>query len=442
MVTGKSEIRMIGAGPVFNLLLFLLLSACSDPARIEPEKVVYHEPKAETCQGDPDHRYHILVPGEHDPSQKLPLVIVLDAHGDGRMAASKFQPAVRYFPCLVAGSDLIRNHYTGFESAIMQLITDIGRKFPVDRQHIVVSGFSGGARMAYHFVLRHPVKGVLMSGAGPGGQIPDCPVYTISGMGDFNFAEQYRHPDMGSFSDDRFTSDYFHGIHEWPQPEQLSDALVFLLRDLGQLDALRKKRSHELLQRADSLERSGDPIMAWKALEKAAKLSVRQKPKREALHRGRSLLQQPAFLEAIRTLESDLNAERQLQQGYSESLFTKDTTWWKSEITGLKQDLAAHPGGLERDHYLRIRGFIGILLYTAVNHTIQTDPGHSKLEELLTIYAFTEPENPDPYYFRALHAYRTGDRQSCMENLEKALDLGFSDPERLRREFPELQMPG
>lgn len=426
--------------PVLSVLLiitFMGLSVCSGPSGIMPEKILYQESRIEACIADSANTYHILVPEATDPSIQMPLVIVLDAHGNGRMAVDKFRPAIRYFSCLVAGSDRIRNNFQGFEKVITQLLADIRKKYPVDDRYIIISGFSGGARMAYYYTLRHPVSGVLMCGAGPGDQLPSCPVCAISGMGDFNFAEQYRHPDILSFSDDRFTSDYFHGIHEWPQPQQLLDALVYLLRDNPGMKKLKQYRVQELFLLSDSLAGSGDELLAWKALEKAAKLSSDRKDKQRAIERGNAMKENEDFRKTIRSLENDLNTEGRLQQAYSQRMMTADFEWWKNELTVLNKMLDTHKTGIKADHYLRVKGFIGIMLYSMVNNMIRNDPGNPQLEVMLDTYEFAEPENPDPYYFKALHAWQSGDRQSCIKNLDRALELGFSDRQKLRSDFPE-----
>ncbi len=420
----------------FIILMFLQLSACSNIVESPMETVEYKKPMAEECDSDPANKYHILIPGHQSPVQKLPLVIVLDAHGDGEMAVNKFMPAVRYFPCLVAGSDWIRNNFPGFENAIGQLLSDIQNKYPVDARQIIIAGFSGGARMAYYFSLDHPVKAVLMCGAGPGKQKPSCPIYAISGMGDFNFAEQYAHPDIQSFGNNKFTSDYFEGIHEWPKPQQLTDALLCLLGDNNDLNKIRRRRSPELIRLADSLTGTRNDLMAWKALEKAAKISVSKRERKRAVERGKSLLNNEDYRTTIKSLEEYLNFERRLQQSYSQRIFNEDHAYWKNELSALNKKLKTDTTGISSDHYLRIKGFIGILLYSVVNKMIYSDPGNPQIGHILETYAFAEPENPDPWYFKALHAYRSGDQESCIEFLDRSLKLGFSEHKKLERDFP------
>ena len=424
------------AGRVLVILSFFILPACSAWSGQPTEQVAYEEITRDSCHAYPENAYHILIPKRLDRSLEYPLLIVLDAHGDGLMAVENFQPAVRHFPCLVVGSDLIRNNFSGFESAIRQLIDDLLGKYPVDRKHMVISGFSGGARMAYCFALRYPVSGVLMCGAGPGAERPSCPVYTLSGMGDFNFAEQYVRPDLNALSNDRYTSDYFHGIHEWPAPSQLEDALNFLFIDLPSLKKARQIRSIELLERADSLTSAGDEIMAWKAIEKSSKIAERSSVSKRALLRAEEMLQSSAFQEAIRTLETDLTEEMKLQQEYPRRLLLEDEAWWKKELNALNSNFSKAGPGLKKDHYLRVKGYIGILLYSLINRMIHDNPGDPQLQVMLDIYAYAEPENPDVYFFRALDAYRSGDRGLCTASIEKSLELGFSDRQKLNEAFP------
>ena len=434
----RATTRVSGlAGRMLTILLLCSLLACAGRSEQLPGQVDYEGIERDSCLAQPEHAYHILLPQEMDRNSVYPLLIVLDAHGDGRMAVEKFKEAVRYFPCLVAGSDLVRNNFEGFENAIMQLLDDLMAKYPVDRKHIVISGFSGGARMAYYFSLRYPVSGLLMCGAGPGADKPSCPVFTVSGMGDFNFAEQYMRPGLTLLSDDRYTSDYFHGIHEWPQPRQLSDALLVLYKDLGSTAGQRQKRSLELLRNADSLLLAGDEIMAWKAIEKCVRMAVRASVRKKAAERGNEMLQDSRFQEAIRTLERDLNDEAQMQQEYPRRLLLENAAWWEEELTILKNHLSEAGPGMERDHYLRVKGYVGILLYSMINRMIHNDPGNPQLQVMLNVYAFAEPENPDVYFFMALDAYHRGERTKCIASIERSLKLGFTDRDRLRAAFPD-----
>lgn len=415
------------------LWVFLILLACSTDPNVKNQVVFYQDPKIERCNADTLNKYHILVPETTGTLQKIPLVIVLDSHGSGAFAVRNFQDAVNDFPCLVAGSDLIKNNFPGFENAILEIIRDVEIKYPVDEQKIILAGFSGGARMAYYFSVKYQVKGLIMCGAGPGQQPPSCPLYMIAGMGDFNFAEQYTPPGIASFSDEQKASIFFHGVHEWPESGQLADALLFLLRDSENMVKLRQSRSMELLRVSDSLAKLGDQLMAWQALEKAAKIAEDKSDRKRAVKRGEHLLKNDNFQELTQNLENNLKTEQKMQQAFAQAMSTKDFSWWKKELTLLDKKLKANNNGIEEDHYLRIKGFIGILFYSRINKLINSDPDNPQLETMLQSYAFAEPENPDPYYFIALYSRLHGDHDACIENRNRALRLGFSDQEKLKK---------
>jgi predicted esterase len=420
------------------VIIVLFLFSCTQHENIVLAKLAYQKIQAGQCTADTINKYHILLPETLNSNEKLPLVLVLDAHGDGKMAVEKFQPAVEYFSCIVVGSDLIENNFPGYEQAINELIIDVIKKYPVDEKEIVLAGFSGGARMAYSFSLRYAVKGALMCGAGPGKQLPQCPVYAISGMGDFNFSENYIPPSINNLSDASFTADYFHGNHEWPSASQISDGLFYLLgANNNSFDVIKNKRSNDLLKIADSLEKDGNYWMAWVAMEKASKLTVEKRTKKEALEKAKILLKDKAFLNTVQSIENDLNTESKLTQAYSQASLNENFNWWKNEITVLNKNLEKFQEGMQADHYMRIKGFIGILLYSRINNMIYNDPSNPQINVLLQTYQYAEPENSYAYYFQALHDFQSSDNQKCLENLDKSLKLGFADIDKMKKDFPE-----
>ena len=419
------------------MLIGLTMASCANSDKLILEKTKYEPIQIEHIAGDTLNKYHILVPSELAKYEKVPMLLILDAHGDGKMAVEKFFHAVQYFPCVVIGSDLIENNFIGYEQAISEIITDTKAKYPIDPNKILISGFSGGARMAYNYSLHHQVNGVLMCGAGPGKQLPACPVYAISGMGDFNFSENYVSPSMEAFNDSKFTADYFFGNHEWPQSSQLSDGLIYLLSFRNtKINELRNMRSNQLLETADSLARSGNSWMAWIALLKAAKLSESSKIEKEAADHAEELLSDEKFLKTINSLEKDLKTEAALQKAYAQKSMTESFNWWQNELNVLNDNLEKYKSGMQADHYLRIKGFIGILLYSRVNKMIYQDSSNPQLPVLIQTYIYAEPENSYAYYFQALYDFQKGNNKNCIESLNKSLNLGFSDTEKLKQDFP------
>jgi poly(3-hydroxybutyrate) depolymerase len=147
--------------------------------------------QTDSCVLNRQHVYEVYVPAREKATQRLPLVILLDPHGDGRLAIEHFRNGADRYALVLAASDLIKNNFPGYQDAISELIGEVRKKYPVN-QVVCWSGFSGGARMALDYASIIGWQGVLVSGAL---DTPDrirmmtCPVLSLAGLGDFNLAE-------------------------------------------------------------------------------------------------------------------------------------------------------------------------------------------------------------------------------------------------------------
>ena len=103
----------------------------------------------------------------------------------------------------------------------------------------------------------------------------------------------------------------------------------------------------------------------------------------------------------MQKFESYLQKELKLKQAYVSKLTDPDTIWWKKEIQSLNQNLLSCPDPVQEDFYNRIKGFIGIILYSQINSILQNDQITDELVKLLVIYELAEPESPDLTGFKA-----------------------------------------
>ena len=413
------------------LLLLFLNNACNREREIKA--LVYTPVAIGKCSVDTVNVYHFILPEKHKGS--LPLLIILDSGGDGLLAVKKTEPAVSRIPCVVVGSDLVRNNYPGYEQAVDILIKDACRKFHVTKEQIFIAGFSGGARMAFEYAREHPVKGVLMCGAGPSVksfQELHCPVYMITGTTDFNFSETYYNP-LNNSGQQSFLADYFRGRHEWPPAEMLKEGLLFLMgKSIPDGERLLKQESALLSEKADSLLTKDETLFAIKAVEKALSFNPDNKLARKQIEKIKN---NRKFAGDISKLESDLNLENRIDQAYFLASMEHDSIWWAKEIKQLSLEIANNTGD-KKDHYLRIKAFLGILFYSQLNTLIRSQPGNNQIVQLLAAYKRAEPENPDVYYDYALYTWKLGSAQLSRKYLTIALSLGFKDRVKLVNDFP------
>ncbi|MCB9000222.1 MAG: hypothetical protein H6540_09185 [Bacteroidales bacterium] len=414
---------------IISLLLFSLLFGTSCHRNTS---VTFSDSKSDKCDTDPDNSYHYILP--LNSKAKLPLLVILDSGGDGAMAVEKTRPALTRIPCVVVGSDLVRNNYPDYDKAITLLISDAIKKFPVDPYKIFIAGFSGGARMAFEYAGRHKLKGVMMLGAGPDiksiRELP-CPVYMISGINDFNFAETYYNP-LTFSGQGIFMSDYFRGRHEWPPAESMKDGYIFLMGlSTPNGKKLLKNESEILTESADSLINAGDVFFALKAVEKAINMDPENKHARELMEKIRT---DKKLSYKIKKIESDLKEESRINQAYSKASMEMDSLWWNNELSQLA-DYISRTHGDQQDHYLRVKAFLGILFYSHLNSLLHAQPENKQIEHLLAAYKTAEPENPDVYYDYALYFYHRQNEKLSQENLQRALSLGFHDKVKMERDF-------
>ncbi len=418
------------------LTLLIWLCVCSCKQEPQSPLLKYSTPKEGFCRTDSRNRFHFTKP--ENASGTLPLLIILDSGGDGLFALKKVTPALSHIPCVAIASDVVKNNFADYESAIEMLISEASRLHPVDINQVFLVGFSGAARMAFSYSTTHSVSGVIMCSAAPPRNAPiSCPVYVISGTADFNFGETYRNPLQPGYALP-YKTDYFKGIHAWPPVNHLEDGLFYLmLRSIPDGEKIIQEKVRLHLQQSDSNIFKGDYLLAWKALEKARTLDAKNKKVRKALlHLKKDKNCKIAFM----GIESDLVAENSIFQSFSQAMTINDSVWWKSALTDLDHQISdAH--GSEKDHFMRIKGFLGIAFYSQLNFLFGAENYPPQIIHILAAYKTAEPDNPDVYYAYARYAYKMHQSAQARTYLIKAMQLGYSDHSRIKRDFPEIRLP-
>ncbi len=385
------------------ILILFLVPGCQHTRTGEPT-VRYIERALDSCKKEQDHHYIISEPVNIPAQQKLPLILVIDPHGDGKLATEKFSEALVDIPAVIAGSEKIRNNYLDFVPSLSHLEDDVLAKYPADPDKVIMAGFSGGARMAYYYGMSHKVLGIIMFGAGPGrsiGETGSQRVYMVSGTRDFNFMEQYSPPFAGLSNKHDHMADFFRGSHEWPPLENIYESVAYVLKDEPDFpESMRVRIAEKMLTEYDNLLESNDLFLAGKALEKAWIFSPDTKGKSRISQMIDDFKELPGWIDYNRKFEGYLQKEMGLKQAYMDKLTDPDTSWWKKEIQSLNQNILSSSDPMKEDFLYRIKGFIGIILYSQINSILQNDLYTNELDRLLFIYELAEPESPDLIKFK------------------------------------------
>ncbi len=111
--------------------------------------------------------YEVYVPENLQPGQKYPLIVGLTPDGHGKDEIDVLKPACNQNQSIILASNDVKNgpFYYEWAPKVTQAIEQAMKKYPVDRNRIYASGFSGGGMSAYWLVEDHPdlIKGLIIN---------------------------------------------------------------------------------------------------------------------------------------------------------------------------------------------------------------------------------------------------------------------------------------
>jgi len=422
-------------------MLFCMLVSCSGAGKTSVTGKAVE--RTDSCNLDATNTYEVYIPAGNKAVDKLPLLVILDAHGSGKFALDKFKQGANRYPVVLIASNLIKNGYEGYEKAIQTLIDDVHRKYPVS-ETIFMTGFSGGARMALGYGMSHPLNGLIMCGALAS---PDqirtlrCPVISISGTDDFNFMETTQYLFEEQSTPANLKIELTNASHSWPDSIMLGNALGFLYLSENTESHSSQQESQLSIYcrqqqvRINLLKQQGDYLKAT-LIARNMSSTVPFSSDVSFASAYRDLKASQNYISQMNRLDKCLQIEISMRQPYLEAFHTKDTLWWKNEIRTTEDKINTEQDAYTTDMYRRIKSFWGIACYSLCKQAISSQNAEA-LTQILTIYRMLEPENPDMYYFSAFPYYWTGNNERSLSLLKKALKAGFSDRNQLNKDFPE-----
>ena len=423
---------------IFLVLSFVVLCGLFSCSQSEKSKAVVQViEKSDSCQQDTKHTYDVYIPERNYTEDKLPLLVIIDAHGSGKFALEKFKSGADQYPAVLVASNLVKNGFSNYVKAIQTLVDDVRQKYPVS-ETVFLSGFSGGARMALGYALSHPVNGLIMCGALAGADqinVLHCPVFSISGTDDFNFVETAQYLFQEQSIPGNLKIELINASHNWPDSLMLSNALGFLYLSNRSPKSGIKDYSQLQHQRIEQLKEKGEFLKAGLIARNMSTTAPFSSDKSFASEYS-DLKGGVAYKSRLKKLEDALKFEMKVRQPYMEALTTKDSLWWKNEIQSINKKLDTEQDSFIIDMYRRIKAFWGIACYSLGNQAIQAKKT-VELGKILTVYKMLEPQNPDMMYFSAFPYFWKGDNEATLLQLRKACASGFSDMGRLKQDFPE-----
>ena len=144
------------------VFLFLLLCSLTSKAQSHNSKFLLLQSAADTTE-----KFSVYLPQNYSESKKYPLVIFLDPAARAELPLSLYSALADKYGMILAGSWNSRNFESGSGQAVAAIYNQLIVNYSIDTSHVILSGFSGGARAASEItILNRFFYGVINCGAG------------------------------------------------------------------------------------------------------------------------------------------------------------------------------------------------------------------------------------------------------------------------------------
>jgi predicted esterase len=404
---------------------------------------------------DPAQSYALYLPSGYDPTRRWPIVYLFDARRRALVPTARFRAAAETYGYILASSynSASDGPFEPNLKAMQAMWADTHRRFAIDDKRVYAAGFSGTVRSSCTLALAVPgsIAGVIGAGAGfPEGQPPTAKTpfvfFGTVGNRDFNYDEVTELDEtLGDFRLAHRVEE-FAGPHQW-MPEDLATLAIQWMevqamrsgtrpRDPALLAALWS----EDLGKARALEAAGDRLNAWHryraiAEEFAGLVDV------SAAAAKAAELDADRDVRARRRQRRDLrDRDREIVQGWQRTLAAADPAAGPVNMPRLFADLriAELKGRAAKDPESEPALAARRLLSTLAAQTSFYLPqlylerkDYRRVEILYAVAAEVEPRRPDVWYNLAATRSRNGEGKRALEDLKRAIALGFKDAETL-----------
>jgi hypothetical protein len=177
---------------------------------------------------------------------------------------------------------------------------------------------------------------------------------------------------------------------------------VYCLReDTDPYQHLSHRLSGEFLEEYDSLQNAKDLFFAGKALEKAWYFATSTSQRKELLRKINTFANTSEWTSCQTRMETYLKAEDKIKRMYAENLTDPRVEWWTKALNSLFAKISHGSDAMEEDYYYRLKGFLGIYLYSQINELLLAKNTTDLMDRLLEIYERVEPQSEDLVHFKA-----------------------------------------
>ena len=198
----------------------------------EPGKIMDSIPVSNTS----NETFTLYLPTNFETSKESPILFIFDPGGRGRIGVETFiEASEAYGHILVCSNDSRNAPYERNFNIAANLFDHIFSRFAIDKDQMILAGFSGGARLAWAIALAAGnLTGVIACGAGlseASSSILQKQYFSYAGIcgnRDMNFGEMLDVKTYLTNENINNTLITFDGGHNWPPPAEIARAFDWL----------------------------------------------------------------------------------------------------------------------------------------------------------------------------------------------------------------------
>ena len=430
-------------------ITIIAFSGCQQPAKeitdktgklIETEMVVDNQ----TGLLDSSINYCFYLPKNYNGIDKLPVVIFLDPHANGKISINKYAKLANQYGYVFVSSNNIKNGQSAnFTSGLFQnLLKETKNRFVIDENRMFTAGFSGGAKLAMMFAQQLPE---IIGVAACGGSLPissnSQPNYYYAGIvgnEDFNYLEVHQTFTVFDQWGFDYTSSIFNGAHEWPPAKNFEMALIGF--NIYTIKIKRSTKDEEWLDMVwlrmndsvKALKTNKDLIQENIYLSQIKRWFYGLKNIKDISKKAYEIDIDPEFRKLAIKRQKLIQNEVKLRAEFIKAIQMRDLDWWNREIENINTSTHVNDYGVAQVSK-RLLNYLSMASYMLV----KTDLDDSRIDaaaKKLKIYEMVDADNPDVYLMYARYYLLLDDIEAMKLNFKKAQDLGFNDIETYKNE--------
>lgn len=392
--------------------------------------------------------FSLYLPKRFEVSGTWPVLFIFDMKGQGKQALNMVAKAAEEQGYILAASNNVRDTLPIANNILIanRMFNAVTTFLPIHKNRIYVGGFSGGGRFSTLIpTFIKGVEGVLVCGASVANTevlTSRNPFHLIGIVGN----EDYNYPEMMDvekiLNGMKFPNQLlvFEGGHEWPDTNQLGNALeIFTLAAMakGRMpkdEAFVNAKYNEGLTQVNILFTANKPLLANNLLDGMLEIYRPFRDTDSLKASQKTLKRSKIFKTHSRNQTAILFKEALIKEDYvyylEEDMLTynyNNLGWWSYQMEELEK-FKKNPDLLQQQMGKRLDGYINALIADNIDIIKASDPvdGES-LNFLWMLKTVINPKDYESYLNIISYNAKVNDNSTALFYLEELLKNGYTD---------------